>query len=68
MPLYEYQCRACSAVFEELVRASDADQPASCPACGAEGAERLLSPTAALPHEGAATSGSPRCVPRGGFS
>jgi putative FmdB family regulatory protein len=41
MPLYEYQCRACSHGFETLVRSGD-DQPA-CPACGSPDIERLLS-------------------------
>jgi putative FmdB family regulatory protein len=40
MPLYEYQCRACSHNFERLVRGSE--QP-SCPSCQSGDIERLLS-------------------------
>jgi putative FmdB family regulatory protein len=40
MPLYEYDCSACGHRFEALVRASS---PPSCPACGSEALERILS-------------------------
>jgi putative FmdB family regulatory protein len=42
MPIYEYQCAACSDRFEELVSASAAKSP-PCPSCGAKGAERRFS-------------------------
>jgi putative FmdB family regulatory protein len=42
MPVYEYACGACDARFEELVSLAAADA-VQCPACGAAGAERLLS-------------------------
>lgn len=40
MPLYEYDCSGCGHRFEALVRCSTAP---SCPACGSEALERLLS-------------------------
>jgi putative FmdB family regulatory protein len=40
MPLYEFECRACRHSFETLVRGRE--QP-SCPSCGAQDIERLLS-------------------------
>jgi putative FmdB family regulatory protein len=40
MPIYEFQCRACGHGFETLVRGSE--QP-SCPTCGSQDIERLLS-------------------------
>jgi putative FmdB family regulatory protein len=43
MPLYDFRCRACETRFEARV---GLDQAASCPVCGARGAERLLSPFA----------------------
>jgi putative FmdB family regulatory protein len=43
MPLYDFSCRACGARFEARV---PHDQPATCPECGAPGAERMLSPFA----------------------
>ena len=44
MPLYSYQCKACDHAFEKLVRSSDVP---TCPSCGAEDLEKLVSrPTA----------------------
>ena len=45
MPIYEYVCRGCSNLFEEL--GSDADSPA-CPHCGSLNVRRLLSAPAEL--------------------
>jgi putative FmdB family regulatory protein len=41
MPLYEYRCRTCGAVYEERRPMADADAPATCPD-GHVGAARLL--------------------------
>jgi putative FmdB family regulatory protein len=43
MPLYDFRCKACGERFEARV---SYDEPASCPACAAPEAERLLSPVA----------------------
>jgi putative FmdB family regulatory protein len=40
MPLYSYQCKACDHVFEKLVRSSDVP---TCPSCGSEDLDKLLS-------------------------
>lgn len=40
MPIYEYKCPECSAEFEELVFGNETP---SCPQCGGDKAERLLS-------------------------
>ena len=34
MPIYEYQCPACKATFEELVRSERAARKVVCPQCG----------------------------------
>lgn len=47
VPIYDYCCQACDERFDELVR-SDAPPP-SCPSCGADDSERLLS-TFAVPN------------------
>jgi putative FmdB family regulatory protein len=61
MPLYEYNCPACSKEFELLVRG--AEKPA-CPECGSARLEKLLSVPAA--HTGGSKS-LPVCeTPRGG--
>ena len=41
MPLYEYACKQCSQVFEQLVLGSAAPSP--CPKCGSKALERLIS-------------------------
>jgi putative FmdB family regulatory protein len=41
MPLYDYRCRTCEAVFEDRRPMAEADRPATCPA-GHTGAARLL--------------------------
>ncbi|HZU40069.1 MAG TPA: zinc ribbon domain-containing protein [Solirubrobacteraceae bacterium] len=43
MPLYDFRCRACGEAFEAR---TSIDGAATCPACGAPDAERLLSPFA----------------------
>ena len=45
MPIYEFRCHACGEQFEDLVAAGTESMP--CPSCGAERAERVLSPQAA---------------------
>jgi len=42
MPLYDYQCRACSHRFERIQKFSD-PLVTTCPQCGKETVERLLS-------------------------
>ena len=41
MPIYEYRCRGCDKVFEELVQT--AGESVACPACAGSDVERLLS-------------------------
>ncbi|MDX6654662.1 MAG: hypothetical protein QOH18_1372 [Solirubrobacterales bacterium] len=41
MPIYEFECEGCGAVFEELVAADAAGVP--CPECGSERTRRLMS-------------------------
>jgi putative FmdB family regulatory protein len=41
MPIYEFECPACSERFDRLQRLSDPD-PDSCPNCGATGIRRRL--------------------------
>jgi putative FmdB family regulatory protein len=46
MPIYEYQCLACEADFEELVRSSEAAE-IQCPRCKSQKVSRRLSVFAA---------------------
>ncbi len=44
MPLYEYYCDSCEAVFEALKTIAASDQPATCPTCGRD-ADRIMPTT-----------------------
>jgi putative FmdB family regulatory protein len=44
VPLYEFDCQACGARFEQIVPAGGT---APCPACGGERVNRVFSPIAA---------------------
>ncbi|MCM2372945.1 FmdB family zinc ribbon protein [Aporhodopirellula aestuarii] len=69
MPLYEYECDRCHETKEILVRTPD--EKATCPDCGSDKIERLLSVPAApsmgrsLPVSGGGgmpeSCGQPRC-------
>jgi putative FmdB family regulatory protein len=43
MPIYEYQCPACNAAFEELVRSERAARRVVCPKCGHRDVTRRMS-------------------------
>lgn len=43
MPLYEFTCEKCGATFEELVAAGPDDPGVTCPGCGSEDIEKLVS-------------------------
>jgi len=44
MPMYDFRCKNCDEVFEELVFTSDTpDEEIKCPKCGKNKSERLLS-------------------------
>jgi len=43
MPIYEYECRACEAKFEQLQRTMSSDAKVKCPECGSVKTARALS-------------------------
>jgi putative FmdB family regulatory protein len=43
MPLYDYECRKCSHVFEVFLKTSEEDETLTCPECQAEKPKRLVS-------------------------
>ncbi len=65
MPMYDYRCKNCDEIFEELVFSSTApDEDVKCPKCGQNRSERLLSaPMIATggSSNGASTSSSNGC-------
>jgi putative FmdB family regulatory protein len=51
VPIYEYRCRACGAVFSRLFRRyADATPHELCPECGADQTQRLMSSFAVSGH------------------
>jgi putative FmdB family regulatory protein len=54
VPLYEFTCEECGATFEELVAASLETLGVTCPGCGSEKVEKLVSRFAS----GASSAGS----------
>jgi len=55
MPIFEYQCKECGTLFEELVMSSLA--VVACPSCGSTSLEKLISAFAKKCH-GCGSSGS----------
>jgi len=43
MPLYEFECRNCQTVFEELVRSGNTGEGVSCPSCGGQEVGKKMS-------------------------
>jgi putative FmdB family regulatory protein len=67
MPIYEFQCRKCGNVFEQLVFACDKTEELLCPSCGANDPCKLMSCFSCSSSGGeGATSHS--CASHGGFS
>jgi len=66
MPIYDYRCTDCDTRHDELVRR--AEDVVTCPSCGSEHQERLLSVFAGMGSSGkpAATPDYARFAPRGG--
>ena len=48
MPLYEYRCRDCAALFEMLQGMGEGSDGLCCPQCGGAGVERQLSTFAGM--------------------
>jgi putative FmdB family regulatory protein len=43
MPIYEYACRTCGAVFEKQLKSADRLAAQVCPSCGQRGAALIMS-------------------------
>jgi len=41
MPLYEYKCKECGDIFEQLVNRTESDETPKCTACGSKETERV---------------------------
>jgi putative FmdB family regulatory protein len=67
MPMYEYRCQDCGALYEQLRRMSEADNDLECPRCGSKQVKRQVS-ACAVNSGGTNSGGGGGCSPRGGFS
>ena len=68
MPLFEFRCEKCQNEFEELLFRRDEESGVSCPSCGSERVEKLVSSFATKGQsEGPARMGK-SCSSRGSFS
>ncbi len=65
MPIYEFSCSDCRAVFEKLVWKSGAPE-LRCPACGSSRIDELVSTFASIARGGSTASGGSTCAPGGG--
>ncbi len=45
MPIFEFRCAGCGEIFEKLFMVSDGEADLSCPRCGGETVERVVSRT-----------------------
>jgi len=43
MPLYEFRCKKCGNIFEQLILSSDEEDSLVCPSCGEREICRLMS-------------------------
>ena len=66
MPVYEFRCSTCHAVFDERRPMADADAPATCPD-GHVGARRLLPVFATTGHAAEPAARGPVRRSRGGW-
>lgn len=68
MPLYEFTCRRCGHVFEELLSLGEAAAgKVACPACGAKAVDKGFSSFATTSGSGG-SGGAPAGCGRGGFT
>lgn len=62
MPIYEFRCLGCGQLFEILLMPGDSEVSLSCPHCGMEGGERVMS--VAWSSSGGSPSSGPDTVSR----
>ena len=71
MPIYEFQCRDCDAVFEILTASAASGGTAVCPQCKSEQTKKILSAGSFKSHKSPpapACGPSSGCAQRRGFS
>ncbi len=61
MPIYEFHCRSCGAVFEAIRPVGDRGESLHCPECGSPSPEKIYSTFATARSQEAACSADPCC-------
>lgn len=65
MPLFEFKCAECGAIFEQLVRSTRNPQAIICPSCKSTETQKLLSSFAVSGGLTAGMSSAADCAPGG---
>ncbi|NLB97581.1 MAG: zinc ribbon domain-containing protein [Armatimonadetes bacterium] len=65
MPLYEYRCEECHALFSELQPMSAPRTGTPCPRCGSRKTRRAVSTFASKPADPGSASSGGACLPGG---
>ncbi len=71
MPIYEFRCQDCQALFEAIVPSASRIYEVVCKKCGSKKIKKNISPFCSRSSAGSAGSSSGAlggCSPRGGFS
>ncbi len=63
MPIYEYKCKKCGVVFEEIILSKDSSTKITCSKCGSDRVQKTIS--AASLRLSSSSAGS---IPAGPFS
>lgn len=65
MPIYEYRCLNCQALFEKLVMRAEGSGTVACPKCAGTASERVMSSTNySMPGGGGASDSTPSAQTR----
>jgi len=57
MPIYEYRCRKCGRIFEKIQKLGDGEKSLTCPYCGSQRPEKILSSFSSKGSESTASCG-----------
>jgi putative FmdB family regulatory protein len=68
MPIYEFQCKKCGHIFEQIFFPSDKTETILCSSCGANDPCKLMSSFSCSSSAGDGAAASHSCAPQGGFS
>ncbi|MBP9013844.1 MAG: zinc ribbon domain-containing protein [Smithella sp.] len=61
MPIYEFRCKKCKKVFENLILSPAEEKGLSCPECGGKQAEKVMSVSARRKSKGSSSSAGSSC-------